>query len=626
MKGDKWLGIGGVTVGLVLINLLRGNFSGELISFTLVFCLLGFFLTQQFFDMSQAVTGKGVIRLIRTEFMFILQGIFWLFLIMVPLDLSVNHHLTPSFGNGAPSLFAYLTQTDGRSIARSSWLAHLWPFWTYLLFLVLWLIGAWLATKQATNFVSAFNRYILVMGGVSLIVLVIIASQNEMAAKDLINFAYLLPFSLGAIIAVQFFKQRHRQVFVATSFHLGLFLIGLVGVLLGSLGQFKGLRLSLIIFGLASLCSALIVYTIQKSYEAGLITGTDLVLRGGVLSYLFFWPFFMMLPVKTTSMKFIVAAILALGCGALSLTFFERFCVGASAKQQRRFLAVAVGCLVAVTGVFSVQQSTATANPRNVKTTKVTTKKQASAKVNAKPELGQRLQTTWKTIIAPHREKIDVAVYSPKTQQVYQYSKDPSGTPYYTASSVKVSILTQVLHERDQGNLTFDDNDMANATTMMQNSDNAAATFLLDSRLGGYQNLNTLFSNLKMTNTQDMAAGHWGHTQTTAADQVKLLRMIYYQKDYLSKESRQTVQQLMGTVSTEQTWGISSGASKYQLKNGWLSEADNSWIVDSIGHVYSKQDPQGYVIAIYTNGNADLNPGISLVEKLAKATHTEMVK
>ena len=250
-----------------------------------------------------------------------------------------------------------------------------------------------------------------------------------------------------------------------------------------------------------------------------------------------------------------------------------------------------------------------------------------SAKVaTAKPELGQRLQTAWKTIIAPHREKIDIAVYSPKTQQVYQYSKDPSGTPYYTASSVKVSILTQVLHERDQGNLTFDDNDMANATTMMQNSDNAAATFLLDSRLGGYQNLNTLFSNLKMTNTQDMAAGHWGHTQTTAADQVKLLRMIYYQKDYLSKESRQTVQQLMGTVSTEQTWGISSGASKYQLKNGWLSEADNSWIVDSIGHVYSKQDPQGYVIAIYTNGNADLNPGISLVEKLAKATHTEMVK
>jgi len=269
LKGDKWLGIGGVTVALVLINLLRGNFSGELISFTLVFCLLGFFLTHQFFEVSQSATRKGVIRLIRTEFTFILQGIFWLFLIMVPLDLSVNHHLTPSFGNGASSLFVYLTQTDGRSIAQSSWLAHLWPFWTYLLFLALWLIGAWLATKRVTNFISAFSHYILVMGGVSLIALVIIASQNEMATQDLINFVYLLPFSLGAIIAVQFFKQRHRQVFVATSFHLGLFLIGLVGVLLGSLGQFKGLRLSLIIFVLASLCSALIVYTIQKSYEAG---------------------------------------------------------------------------------------------------------------------------------------------------------------------------------------------------------------------------------------------------------------------------------------------------------------------------------------------------------------------
>lgn len=628
MKVDKWLGVGGLTLGLVLINRLWHNFSGELISFTLVFCLLGFFLTQQFFVDTQTPTRKDISRLMRTEFVFVLQGMFWLFLIMLPLDLSVNHSLSPTFGNGAPSLLTYLTQVDGRAFAETNWLSHLWPFWTYLVFLVLWLIGAWLAAKQSVSFIGTIRRYIMVMGCVSLLALMITAIQNSMATKSFINFFYLLPFSLGAIIAVQFFKQRRQQVFAGTSFHGGLVLIGLVGVLLGSLSQVKGLKMSLMIFVLASLCASLVVYAIQKSTYLGTATGTNLFLRWSVLSYMFFWPFFVILSLKTASAQFIVAAILALACGALSLTFFERHCVGASAKRQNRFLMVAVLCLVTIAGSFSVYQATATANPRTAKATKVSAKKHStvSTTTSVKPELGQRLQKTWKKIIAPHSEKIDIAVYSPKTKQVYQYSKDPNDTPYYTASSVKVSILTQLLHERDQGKLTFNDNDMANATTMMQNSDNAAATYLLDSRLGGFEALNILFSNLQMTNTQDMAVGHWGHTRTTAADQVKLLRMIYYQKNYLSKESRQTVQQLMGTVSTEQSWGISSGAPKYQLKNGWLTESDNSWIVDSIGHVYSKKNPQGYVIAIYTNGNADLNPGIALVEKLAKATHTEMVK
>ncbi|WP_432225232.1 hypothetical protein ACRPMQ_03990 [Lactiplantibacillus argentoratensis] len=49
------------------------------------------------------------------------------------------------------------------------------------------------------------------------------------------------------------------------------------------------------------------------------------------------------------------------------------------------------------------------------------------------------------------------------------------------------------------------------------------------------------------------------------------------------------------------------------------------WQVNSIGHVYDKhRDPQGYVIAIYTNQDATMQQGVTLVESLAAATHKIM--
>lgn len=160
------------------------------------------------------------------------------------------------------------------------------------------------------------------------------------------------------------------------------------------------------------------------------------------------------------------------------------------------------------------------------------------------------------------------------------------------------------------------------AKSMIRNSDNAAATSLLGQGLGSYGALNNLYQQLGMTGTTAHLTS-WSMTKTTPADQVKLLRTIFYPSNYLSQQSKQTIQHLMGTVSADQSWGVSKSAPNYQLKNGWMNLSDSGlgWQVNSIGHVYDKDnDADGYVIAVYTNRDATMQEGVTLVEKLAAVT------
>ena len=54
------------------------------------------------------------------------------------------------------------------------------------------------------------------------------------------------------------------------------------------------------------------------------------------------------------------------------------------------------------------------------------------------------------------------------------------------------------------------------------------------------------------------------------------------------------------------------------MKNGWRLNADNTWIVNSIGHLGSGD--QSCTIAVLTDDSSSLKAGEQLVEKLAKAS------
>ncbi|WP_052348493.1 serine hydrolase [Weissella oryzae] len=225
-------------------------------------------------------------------------------------------------------------------------------------------------------------------------------------------------------------------------------------------------------------------------------------------------------------------------------------------------------------------------------------------------------QTLKKQDAAPD---VSIAVYDHRTNGLFTYHVGKEDN-YYMASTVKVSVLANLLYQENNNNEQLTDDQDALATNMIENSDNDSTSDLVDEE--GLSSLDDFWSTMGMndTHTHDDA---WGLTQTTAADQVKLLNEIFYNGDVLPSTSRNYIKKLMGNVNDSQNWGISSGLSgnaSYELKNGWLQYGDDGqWIVNSIGHV--KDGETDYTIAVYTYGSDSEDAGISEIDHLGAATY-----
>jgi beta-lactamase class A len=229
------------------------------------------------------------------------------------------------------------------------------------------------------------------------------------------------------------------------------------------------------------------------------------------------------------------------------------------------------------------------------------------------------LDYAWRSIINQYSNPVAIAIQSQATNQVYTYT-NVAGHTFDTASTVKVAVLAELLHNTG-GSLTWQQQQLA--AKMIRNSDNDATTYIVNNYLGGLGGLRSIYSALGMNSTS--IGPTWGKTKTTPADQLKLLAEIYLKPSstYLNNQSRQYIQQLMGSVSASQNWGISAGSGSFYVKNGW--RPDNGWWhVNSIGFIPGSQN-DGYTIAVYTDSNTSMNNGINLIERLARATRTIMI-
>lgn len=235
------------------------------------------------------------------------------------------------------------------------------------------------------------------------------------------------------------------------------------------------------------------------------------------------------------------------------------------------------------------------------------------------------LKQQWQTILHHQDSDVNIAVYNEKTKQTTTYTNNASVT-YPTASIVKVSVLANLLRMTQTDDTSLSPTEKSLAENMIVDSDNDATTTLLNTYQDGYTSPDSLFSALHMTQSK-MDPDAWGLTTTTALDQLKLLNALAYgQKSPLNQSDRHYVLKLMANVSPDQAWGISKGLADnatIQLKNGWLeSDDDSSWIVNSIGHIQTKDS--NYTIAVLTNGNATEADGIDLIESLSSATAQEL--
>ncbi|MFD9462929.1 serine hydrolase [Streptomyces sp. NPDC060027] len=188
-----------------------------------------------------------------------------------------------------------------------------------------------------------------------------------------------------------------------------------------------------------------------------------------------------------------------------------------------------------------------------------------------------------------------------------------------TASIVKVNILAALLLQAQDADRHLTAQEKTYATAMIEHSDNASATALWRA-IGRADGLDAANKRFGLTDTEGGEGELWGLTQTTASDQLTLLRQVFGDESELGESSRSYLQGLMGEIAAGQRWGVSAAAdgSQWALKNGWLPRSTTGlWDINSIGRVSA--DGHAYLVAALSNGNSTQTKGISLVEAVSKA-------
>ncbi|MEV6263694.1 serine hydrolase [Streptomyces sp. NPDC051784] len=186
---------------------------------------------------------------------------------------------------------------------------------------------------------------------------------------------------------------------------------------------------------------------------------------------------------------------------------------------------------------------------------------------------------------------------------------------YDTASIVKVDILAALLLRAQDEDRELNGAEHAYAEAMIRRSDNASATALLRV-VGGEEGLDAANERLGLTGTT--AAHAWGLTQTTAADQVRLLQAVDGTDSPLSEDSRAYLTELMGEVEEDQRWGVSAAGTGAVLKNGWMPRTTTGlWDINSIGRV--ERGGRTLLVAVLSRGHATKEAGVALVESVAEA-------
>jgi hypothetical protein len=186
---------------------------------------------------------------------------------------------------------------------------------------------------------------------------------------------------------------------------------------------------------------------------------------------------------------------------------------------------------------------------------------------------------------------------------------------FETASVVKVDILVALLVQRS-GSLTTAQKSLARE--MITESDNDAATALYTA-VGSASGLNATNMTLGLVETTAGTSGNWGLTRTTAADQIRLLRLVFQPSTILSPASQAYVVSLMTAVDVDQDWGISVADQDgvgYAIKDGWLPRTTIG-SVQSGGHVL--------LLVVLVNRSSTMAAGITTIEKAARAAAQKLL-
>lgn len=291
-------------------------------------------------------------------------------------------------------------------------------------------------------------------------------------------------------------------------------------------------------------------------------------------------------------------------------------------KSQRHWMLGAVVSVMVALGTAGIQVSQAATLPE--------TSGSATSTASSSQEVVTTSTSTPTTVAAstatptatPTVAKIATdARYSVAAIDLTTGESVSSGTGAFdTASIVKVDILAALLYQAEQGGTELTARQKALATAMIEHSDNAAATALFN-EVGGKPGLEAVNKVFGLTETVIGSNGNWGLTQTTAADQIRLLRIALGDRTLLTASSKAYVSGLMSNVEDDQNFGVSAAADDGDdaaLKVGYLQRSQTGhWDVTSIGRIES--DGHTYLVAVLSDSNGSFASGVQLVDAAATA-------
>jgi beta-lactamase class A len=190
------------------------------------------------------------------------------------------------------------------------------------------------------------------------------------------------------------------------------------------------------------------------------------------------------------------------------------------------------------------------------------------------------------------------------------------GVAQDTASIMKVDILATLLTQAQAQDEALTDEQQYLSQEMIEESDDDDAQDLWDAE-GGATAVRAFDAQAGLTQTTPDAAGYWGLSTTTAADQIQLLKTVAYPNPLLTNSSRRYELDLMANVDPDQAWGVSSGVghgATIAIKNGWLPLDGGGWQVNSIGYIHGHG--RNYLVAVLSHQATEV-AGIDTIEGLS---------
>ncbi len=193
----------------------------------------------------------------------------------------------------------------------------------------------------------------------------------------------------------------------------------------------------------------------------------------------------------------------------------------------------------------------------------------------------------------------------------------------YCYSTIKVLVLTTLLHQLQQDDKQLSTRQRRLAERMITRSDNAATESLLAEV--GRDEVRRVGDLVGMEHTH-MDDGWWGLWRTTPGDLNLMVGAVLSSDAVLDGARRATARFLMADVVPEQRWGVfapESGRVHVAAKNGWGPLPDG-YRLNSAGWVSA--DDREYQLAILSNSPNGFRYGRRTISEVADICHRAMAR